>query len=202
MRRVLTAAFVSSVALALSAPGAQAQIRHLTLDGDLAGGPRTGIVQLGIDYKVTRRNGHKRLVPKRVTSFHYRYVPVRCDQDPSSASFSLFAFSGFPGVKVTNKRFSHQYTATWGGAVQSTGLFAGQKMWQARTNWRGTKPKRAGRRLYLKRVSGVLNIMDWDDLRPGGPTNCTTDGPRHWSARQCRATDSDPAYLPLCKRDF
>ncbi len=201
MRRLLIAVFASLLAVAPIAPAAHAQIRSLTLDGDLAGGPRNGEVRLGIDYRVTHRNGHERLIPKRVTSFDYLFVPVSCHQGTSVASLDVGAI-GSPGAKLTKKRFSNTYTATWAGVIQSTFHFVGQKLWQGRTKWRGQKPKPPGKKFFWKRASGILNIIDWDDLRPGSFTNCTTNGPRSWSAHQCRETSADPIYLPLCGPEF
>jgi hypothetical protein len=212
MRRLLIAVFTSSLALALIAPAAHGatEVQQLTLDGTVAGGPpgpEQGGVELKIDYLVQQRNGHKRLVPQRVTSFAFLTVPVSCDQvaGPLGSFEPGPGFGGVPAIKITEKRFSYRYTATWGDALQATVQFAGQKMWQERTKWRspGKKPKPPGKKFFWKRASGTLNIIDYDYLTPGGPTNCTTNGPRPWSAHQCKArTGTDPVYLPQCFEGF
>jgi hypothetical protein len=209
MKRLLIAVFASLLGVALIAPAAHGatKVRHLTLDGTAAGGPpgpTQGSVELGIDYLVEHRNGHKRLVPQGVTSFAFLTVPVSCDQ--VAGPFGSFepgpGFGGVPAIKITQKRFSYRYTATWGDAIQATVQLAGQKMWQERTKWRGREPKPPGKKFFWKRASGTLNVIDYDYLAPGGPTNCTTSGPRSWSAHQCRVRTSDPEYLPLCFEGF
>ena len=205
MRRLLIAVFASSLSLALIAPAAHGatEVRHLTLDGTAAGGPpgpTQGQVELGIDYLVKHRNGHTRLVPQRVTAFAFLSVPVSCDQvaGPLGSFEPGPGFGGVPAIKITKKRFSYRYTDTWAGniAIQATVQFAGQKMWQERTKWRGQEPKPPGKKFFWKRASGTLNIIDYDYLAPGGPTNCTTNGPRSWSAHQCNATSYRPRLPP------
>ena len=172
-------------------------MRSLALEGPVAGGgPQSyGEIHLGIDYLVKHSNGHKKLIPSQVTSFQYLYMPVSCDQ-------SNFQASGFAtaGVEVTKKRFSYRYMGAWGD-IQSTVQLTGQKMWQGRTKWRGQKPKPPGRKFYAKMASGVLNIIDWDWATVGA-LNCTTNGPRSWSAHQCLHLSTDPSYLPPCDRAF
>ena len=205
MRRLLIAVLGSLLAVALIAPAAQGatNVRALTLEGPISGG---GILRLNIDYLVKHRNGHTRLIPNRLTAFHYLYVPVSCEQgNPWSGvvwwegGFGL----GVTGVKITKKQFSYRYTAATDPVfgVQSTLQFAGQKMWQGRTKWwSGQEPKPPGKKFFWKLASGVLNITEWD--WPGVALNCTTNGPRSWSAHQCRRLSTDPVYLPLCARDF
>lgn len=201
MRRLLIAVFASSLALALIAPTAQgvAKVRHLTLDGQLAG-QRAGIVLLGIDYLVKHKNGHERLIPRRVTSFSYLYVPVSCDLGPGIADFESHDFGGAAPVKITKKRFAFRDTAPWGD-IQSTIQVNGHKMWQGTTGWGGRKPKPWLKKYPWKRASGTLNILDFD-WPAAGYVNCTTNGPRSWTAHQCHERESDPAYLPMCPVDF
>ena len=192
MRRLLIAVFASLLAMALIAPAAHGatKVRHLTLDGELAGGPpgpEQGIVGLKIDYLVKHRNGHTRLVPQRVTSFAFLFVPVSCDQ--GAGAFGSFepgpGFGGVPAIKITKKRFSYRYTDTWGDAIQATVQFAGQKMWQERTKWRGQEPKPPGKKFFWKRASGPSTSSTWVGSRPGVPRTAppTAQGPgRHTSA--------------------
>ena len=82
MRRLLIAGFASLLAVALITPGAQGAtgVKTLTLEGQFAGVP-TAPVQMKIDYLVEHRNGHKRLIPNRVTHFDYAFPGlVSCDQ--------------------------------------------------------------------------------------------------------------------------
>ena len=207
MRRLLIAVLGSLLAVALIAPAAQGatNVRSLTLEGPISGG---GIVRLNIDYLVKHRNGHTRLIPDRVTAFHYLYVPVSCEQGNQGRGLAWWEGGfglGVTGVKITRKQFSYKYTATDPAfGLQSTLQFAGQKMWQGRTKWRPghfDKPKPPGKKFFWKLASGVLNINEWDWPEITA-LNCTTNGPRSWSAHQCLRLSTDPVYLPLCARDF
>lgn len=201
MRRLLIAGFASLLAVALIAPAAQGAtgVRSLTLEGQFGGGgvPTPYQVQLSIDYLVKHKNGHKRLIPNRVTHFEYAFPePVSCDQG------STFVGDGFGpdplNIEITKKRFSSTYTTT-GPVVQSTVKLVGQRMWQERTKWRSPdkKPKPAGRKFFWKRASGVLSIIDFEEPELGF-TNCSSNGPASWSAHQCR-DGSGPVYVPVCQ---
>jgi hypothetical protein len=208
MKRWLIVVFASLLAVAMSAPTADAKVRHFTLDGELAGGPpgpEQGILELRIDYLVKHTHGRKKLIPRQVTSLAFLFVPVSCDQ--GAGPFGSFepgpGFGELPAIKITKKRFSSTYTATWAGTIQSTVQLSGRKMWQGGTKWRGGgRNPTPGKKFFWKRASGTLDIIDWDHLAPAGPKNCTTNGPRSWSVHQCRVRASDPAYLPLCTQTF
>ena len=89
----------------------------------------------------------------------------------------------------------------WGPDIQGTIQVNGDKMWQGTTGWGGRDPKPWLKKYPWKRASGTLNIIDFE-WPAAGQTNCSTNGPRSWTAHQCHETESDPAYLPMCSVDF
>jgi hypothetical protein len=121
---------------------------------------------------------------------------VTCDQGkPWIAGFAFGPWGTGTNIKIVKKRFSRTDTITdpFSATVR--------QMWQGTTKWRSPhkKPKPPGRKFFWKLASGALNIIDYSAYPTLGATNCTTNGPRSWSAHQCATRITDPPYVPVCQ---
>jgi hypothetical protein len=194
MRRAVITGFASLLVVAVIPPAAQGatQVRHF--QGDLAPPAFVndgGELGLRILFK-NKRSNRKRFTPRLLTLIDLERVPLRCAGPPGGpASQSFLTTSTETRVKLTKSpppagtspkasRYSFNFRYSF---TTFTGTIAG-KVFKA--NGRG-QPK----------ANGSLNIEDLD-FSGSGPNNCSTNGPRGWSAFQCR-TPNEGGSLPICR---
>lgn len=184
MRRVLTAAFASLLAVALVAPMAEGatQFRQVETDMTMLATSPGGIIQvpagrltLDFVFKNTRGN-KKKFTPRQLTRIAFESVPLSCFNapvNPTGTSQLLLTTTLGTSVKLEKIpnpkakpgkyafRFAHSFRAF-------TGTFSGtiKKV----TN--GPKPR-------TPRAQGSFTIDDLD----AGPSqwNCSTQGLRNWA---------------------
>ncbi|MSO41630.1 MAG: hypothetical protein EXQ70_07030 [Solirubrobacterales bacterium] len=106
--------------------------------------------------------------PVRMTYFQSYIVPLSCDEG------NTFLESGtgelHPGVKLTKGRFSYSYdNVTFGGKVTKQGM----------------------------KAAGTYEVSSFD-VPSSSLSNCSTDGPRKWTAHKCRKGDGK-ASIPVCR---
>jgi hypothetical protein len=179
MDRVLITGFASLLALALLSPtGAQAasQLRHFQGNLSQVGAPPRDGGQIGFDVVFKNSRGAKsRFTPRQVVTVETEKMPLSCMNSPGQGGAEAFLTTTIETqVKVVKQpppvarkpkanRYSLQFAT---GFTGFTGAFTGKIF------------KRQGRGRVI--ANGILRIDRLDF--PGGPTNCSSSGPRGWSA--------------------
>ena len=178
MKRAPIMALASLLALLLFAPSAQAasQLRHFQGDLSQVGAPPRDGGQIGFDVVFKNKRGAKRkFTPRQVVSVETEKMPLSCTNSPGQGGAGVILTTTIQTqVKVTKQpppvarkpkanRYSFQFATGFSGF---TGTFSGKIF------------KRGGRGRVV--ANGILRVDQLDF--PGGPTNCSTSGPRGWSA--------------------
>jgi hypothetical protein len=178
MRRAPITILAALLALLLLAPSAQAasQLRHFQGDLSQVGAPPRDGGQIGFDVVFKNKRGAKRkFTPRQVVSVATEKVPLSCTNSPGQGGAEVILTTTIQTqVKVTKQpppvarkpkanRYSFQFATGFSGF---TGTFSGKIF------------KRGGRGRVV--ANGILRIEKLDF--PGGPTNCSSSGPRGWSA--------------------
>jgi hypothetical protein len=178
MRRAPITILAALLALMLLAPSAQAasQLRHFQGDLSQVGAPPRDGGQIGFDVVFKNKRGAKRkYTPRQVVSVETEKVPLSCTNSPGQGGAEAILTTTIQTqVKVTKQpppvarkpkanRYSFQFATGFSGF---TGTFSGKIF------------KRGGRGRVV--ANGILRIDQLDF--PGGPTNCSSSGPRGWSA--------------------
>jgi hypothetical protein len=178
MARALILGFVSLLALALICPAAEAasQLRHFQGDLSPVGAPLRSGGQIGFDVVFRNKRGAKRkFTPRQLVSVQIEQMPLSCTNSPGQGGAEAVLTTTLQTqVKVTKQpppvarkpkanRYSFRFAAGFSGF---TGTLSGKIF------------KRMGRGTVI--ANGVLTVDQLDF--PGGPTNCSTAGPRGWSA--------------------
>jgi hypothetical protein len=178
MKRALLTAFASLLALALTFPAAQAatQLRHFQGNLQPVGAPQRDGGQIGFDVVFqNKRSAKRKFTPRRITAVEIQGMPLSCTNSPGQpGAEAILTTTIETQVKVTKQpppvarkpkanRYSFHFATGFSGF---TGTLTGKIY------------KRMGKGKVLS--NGVLTVDDLDF--PGGPTNCSTEGPRGWSA--------------------
>jgi hypothetical protein len=179
MDRLLITCFSSLLALALIAPaGAEAasQLRHFQGSLSQVGAPPRNGGQIGLDVVFQNKPSAKRkFTPRRITTVEIQGMPLTCANSPGQPGAEAILTTAIQTqVKVTKQpapvarkpkanRYSFRFATGFAGF---TGALSGKIY------------KRGGRGRVLS--NGILRIDQLDF--PGGPTNCSSTGPRGWSA--------------------
>ena len=178
MKRAPIMALASLLALLLIAPSAQAAspLRHFQGDLSQVGAPPRDGGQIGFDVVFKNKRGTKRkFTPRQVVSVETEKMPLSCINSPGQGGAGAILTTTIQAqVKVTKQpppvarkpkanRYSFQFATGFSGF---TGTFSGKIF------------KRGGRGRVV--ANGILRVDQLDF--PGGPTNCSTSGPRGWSA--------------------
>jgi hypothetical protein len=198
MRRAITIG-IAALAMALPAPAlATSQLRHF--EGDLSPVGVSSQQQPGgvmaLDVVFNDKQG-PRFTPRHVVGVRVSRMPLICLNQPGQdatqemLSFSMPVNGRFDATfrspnqgKPKPNRYS--YSVGWGFIIPSA-PFAGSM----------------GARLYKPQgrgpIRGLGNIyVGHYDLPAPGSTNCTSNGLRGWSGRQCRLASEDNPQ-PLCR---
>jgi hypothetical protein len=125
--------------------------------------------ELGFDILFKDRDGNKRFTPRQVTSFEFEVVRLSCNE-----GHTFISGTEDTPIKIERRKWAYTFPLFTDG----TGHFAGWEIWR-----RGT------------RARGILKFRNVDTP---GRTDCTTDGPRSWSAKPCRRGPGDPS-VPVCR---
>jgi hypothetical protein len=170
--------FASLPALLLLAPSAQAasELRHFQGVLSQVGAPPRDGGQIGFDVVFKNKRGAKRkFTPRQVLAVETEKVPLSCNNSPGQGGTEVVLTTTTQDqVKVTKQpppvarrpkvnRYSFQFATGFSGF---TGSFTGKIF------------KRGGRGRVV--ANGILRVDQLDF--PGGPTNCSSSGPRGWSA--------------------
>jgi hypothetical protein len=179
MRRALIAGMASLLAIGLGAPGAEAasQLRHFQADLQPVGAPpQQAGGQLGLDVVFkNKRTSPRKFTPRQLTVVDIASMPVSCNNSPGQGGTATTLNTTIhTQVKVTkspppsgnNPKPSRYAFRIATGFTAFTGSLSGKVF------------KRQGRGKVI--ANGILTVEDLDF--PGGPTNCSTGGPRGWSA--------------------
>jgi len=176
MRRALIIGFASVLTVALIPPAAQgaSQVRHFQRNLVQVGAPPMDGGQIGLDVVFKNKSGSPRkFTPRQLIAVDIENVPITCTNSPGQPSTATtltttvqtqVKVSKQPppgGNKPKSTRYSFQFATSFTGF---TGTLTGKLF------------KRQGRGPVL--ANGVLTIDHLDF--PGGPTNCSTMGPRAW----------------------
>lgn len=168
----------SLLALLLFAPSAQAasQLRHFRGDLSPVGAPLRGGGQIDFDVVFKNKRAAKRkFTPRQVITVQTEEMPLSCTNAPGQGGAEgILTTTIQTQVKVTKQpppvarkpkanRYSFRFATGFSGF---TGTFSGKIF------------KRQGRGRVIS--NGILRIDQLDF--PGGPTNCSSSGPRGWSA--------------------
>jgi hypothetical protein len=178
MRRVLIIAIASLLTTALIAPTAEAasQIRHFQANLQPVGAPPQqdgGQIGLDIVFK-NKRSTPRKFTPRQLVVIDIANMPVTCMNSPGQGNTATTLTTTIQTqVKLTNppppngkpkaNRYSYRFAT---GFTDFTGSLSGKVF------------KRQGRGKVI--ANGALIVDDLDFQ--GGPTNCSTEGPRGWSA--------------------
>jgi hypothetical protein len=176
MRRTPIIGIASLLTAALIAPTAEAasQVRHFQANLQPVGAPPQqdgGQIGLDIVFK-NKRSTPRKFTPRQLTVVDIANMPVTCRNSPGNTATTLTRTIQTQ-VKLTNppppngkpkaNRYSYKFAT---GFTEFTGSLSGKVF------------KRQGRGKVI--ANGSLTIDDLDFQ--GGPTNCSTEGPRGWSA--------------------
>jgi hypothetical protein len=177
MRRLLTIGLASLVATALMAPAVRAATQIRNFQGTLqpVGAPQRDGGQIGLDIVFkNKRQTPRKFTPRQLVAVSIQGMPMTCANTPGQgnseatltatlqAQAKLKSFPPASG-KPKRNRYSYRFVTTFSGF---TGVLSGKVF------------KRQGRGEVI--ANGSLRIDDIDF--PGGSTNCSTAGPRGWSA--------------------
>jgi hypothetical protein len=178
MNRVLITGLASLLGLALISPTAQAasQLRHFEGNLSQVGAPPRDGGQIGFDVVFKNKRSTKRkFTPRRVVTIEIERMPLTCRNTPGQGnSEAILTTTIQMEIKVTKQappvarkpkssRYSFQFVTGFSGF---TGTLKGKIF------------KRQGRGKVI--ANGTLRVDQLDFQ--GGPTNCSTAGPRGWSA--------------------
>jgi hypothetical protein len=178
MERVLITGVASLLALVLICPGAQAatQLRHFQGDLQPVGAPLGDGGRIGFDVVFKNKPSAKRkFTPRRLLTVQTEKMPLSCTNSPGQGnSEAILTATIQTDVKVIKQpppvarkpkanRYSFQFATGFSGF---TGTIKGKIF------------KRQGRGEVI--ANGLLRIDRLDF--PGGPMNCSSEGPRGWSA--------------------
>ena len=175
MRRLLISALASLVATAFMAPAVRAASQIRDFQGNLqpVGAPQRdgGQIALDIVFK-NKRQTPRKFTPRQLVTVHIQRMPMTCANSPGNSEVTLTStlqtqakLKSFPPAsgKPKPNRYSYRFATAFSGF---TGTLSGKVF------------KRQGRGEVI--ANGSLRIDDLDF--PGGSTNCSTAGPRGWSA--------------------
>jgi hypothetical protein len=178
MKRVLIASSASVVALLLTAPEAPAasQLRHLQGDLQPVGAPQKPGGQIGFDVIFKNKRGaKKKFTPRQLVVIDIERMPLTCVNSPGQAGTEAILTTTIqtrvkvrkapppgPGKPKAN-RYSFKFAT---GFTGFTGAFSGKIF------------KRQGRGEVIANGRLTVDHLDFS----GGPTNCSSTGPRGWSA--------------------
>jgi hypothetical protein len=178
MKRVLITGFASLLGLALISPTAQAasQLRHFEGNLSQVGAPPREGGQIGFDVVFkNKRSAKRKFTPRRLVTVEIERMPLGCTNSPGQGnSEAILTTTIQTEIKVTKQsppvarkpkanRFSFKFATRFSGF---TGTFGGKIF------------KRQGRGNVIANGTLRVNRLDF----AGGPTNCSTAGPRGWSA--------------------
>jgi len=127
-----------------------------------------GEIRLDVIYK--DKNGNKKFTARSVTLWDIEILPVSCNP---GGDVVMTSFGPVDPIKLSKGKFNHDF--------QPEGMEGGLS---------GKVIKQD------KRLEGKLNVIDFDSTP--GVTNCTTDGPRTYSATPCRTTNQN-LDVPVCR---
>jgi hypothetical protein len=176
MRRALIVSMASLLAVALTPPAAEAasQIRHLQRTLVQVGAPPMDGGQIGLDIVFkNKRTSKRKFTPRQLIVVDIENMPMTCTNSPGQPSTATTLTTTVQtqvkmkkapplgGRKAKANRYSFKFATSFTGFM---GTLSGKVF------------KRQGRGTVL--ANGVLTIDDLDF--PGGPTNCSTSGPRQW----------------------
>jgi hypothetical protein len=186
MRCLLTIALAALVATAFMAPAVRAASEIRDFQGNLqpVGAPQRDGGQIALE--IVFKNKHqlpRKFTPRQLVTVHIQGMPMTCTkstgQGNSEATLTTTLktqgkLKSFPPASGRPKRnrYGYRFVTAFGGF---TGTLSGKVF------------KRQGRGEVI--ANGSLRIDDLDFT--GGPTNCSTEGPRGWSA--CSETRPSPA---------
>jgi hypothetical protein len=176
MRRVLIIGLAPLLTAALIAPAAEAasQIRHFQRNLVQVGAPPMDGGRIGLDIVFkNKRSSKRKFTPRQLIAVDIDQMPITCMNSPGQPSTAttltttvqtqvkLTKQSPPGGRKPKASRYSFKFATSFTGF---TGTLSGKVF------------KRNGRGPVL--ANGVQTIDRFDF--PGGPTNCSTMGPRGW----------------------
>jgi len=176
MKRALVIGMASLLGLAVLASGAEAatQIRHFQADLMPVGPPpgqNGGQLGLDIVFK-NKRSTPRKFTPRQLIVVDIANMPISCTNSQGNTATTLtrtiqtrakLTNPPPPNGKPKPTRYSYRFAT---GFTDFVGALSGKVF------------KRQGRGKVI--ANGVLTIDQLDF--PGGPTNCSTEGPRGWSA--------------------
>jgi hypothetical protein len=176
MRHTLIIASASVLMVALIAPAAEAasQIRHLQRNLVQGGAPPMDGGQIGLDLVFKNKpNSTRKFTPRLLIVVDIQNMPMTCTNSPGQPSTATTLTTTVQthvklkkqappqGRRPKTSRYAFQFATSF---TEFTGTLSGKVF------------KRGGRGPLF--ANGVLTIDDLDF--PGGPTNCSTMGPRQW----------------------
>ena len=179
MRRAMTAAALSLLAVAVIAPAAQGRQKERYFQDLNVTGPFAGQVFLTVIYQDTHGNG--RFTPRWVVAYSVE-AQVSCNPGGQSA-FSITKSERNPYTPFKQRLKKGRFATAFEAHVDP--------------RLRPPIGDLNGRVTRKRKVNGSFNVVDWDP-NPGARENCISSG--SFRATPCGDPKFTDLKIPLCRR--